>query len=99
MSSVTPSAQGLAPAGTIGHVTEELDLDALGRRHLRLQEQLAEVRDLLSSAIRAERDKGETMQGLLRRSGYHSLEAVRQILDPERRARFNRRRRGEGGGR
>lgn len=78
-------------------MADELDLDALGRRHLRLQEQLQEVREQLAEAIRAERENGETLQGLLRRSGYHSPEAIRHILDPERRERFNRRRRGEEG--
>lgn len=76
------------------NMTEELDLDALGRRHSRLQEQLDEVRLKLAPAIRAERGAGETIQGLLRRSGYRSPEAIRQIIDPERRKRFNRRRRG-----
>jgi hypothetical protein len=74
---------------------DDEDLDALGRRHARLQEQLAEVRSKLAPAIRAERKKGAKLQELLRRSGYHSLEAIRQIIDPRRRERFNRRRRGE----
>lgn len=78
------------------HMTDDLDLDTLGRRHIRLQEQLEDIRTKLAPKIRAEREAGETIQGLLRRSGYRSPEAIRQILDPDRRKRFNQRRRGPG---
>lgn len=71
------------------------DLDALGKRHLRLQEELKEVRERLAPLIRAERKAGETLQHIVQRSGYHSTEMVRQIIDPTRREKYNRRRRGE----
>lgn len=70
------------------------DLDTLGEKHVRLQEELKEVREQLAPLIREERERGETLQQITRRSGYHSVEAVRQIIDPSRRAEFNKRRRG-----
>lgn len=68
------------------------DLDALGKRHRRLQQELEDVRAKLAPAMREAREAGETIGGVQQRSGYRSYEAVRQILDPKRREEFNRRR-------
>lgn len=68
------------------------DLDVLGRRHRRLQEELKEVRAKLAPLMREARANNETIGRIVERSGYSSYEAVRQILDPSRRAEFNRRR-------
>lgn len=73
---------------------ETHDLDTLGHLHTRLQAQLKDVRDKLAPAIRAEqqRDPSVTLLELVQRSGYRSLETVRQILDPKRREEINKRR-------
>ena len=69
------------------------DLDQLGRRHRKLQADLAALRVELADAIRAERLAGATYQDLLQRSGYTSIETIRQIIDPQARDRANRSRR------
>jgi DNA-binding TFAR19-related protein (PDSD5 family) len=63
------------------------DLDTLGRRHRKLQDELDALRGELADAIRAEREAGATYQQLLQRSGYGSQETIRQIVKPEARER------------
>jgi hypothetical protein len=69
------------------------DLDQLGRRHAKLQAELAALRTDLAAAIRAERAAGATYQELLQRSGYSSIETIRQIIKPSAREDANRARR------
>lgn len=69
------------------------DLDALGRRHRKLQADLAEVREQLAPAMREARKAGATLVDVMNRSGYASVETVRQILDPAVRGQANTRRR------
>lgn len=71
------------------------DLDTLGKRHRRLQTELAEVREQLADAIRAERATGATYVDLMNRSGYTSIETVRQIVNPSARETINAGRRRE----
>lgn len=69
------------------------DLDQLGQRHRELQAELAAIREKLAPAIREERGKGATYVELMTRSGYSSIETIRNILDPNTRDRNNRARR------
>ena len=69
------------------------DLDALGARHRALQDELADVRADLADAIRAERGRGATYVDLMNRSGYSSIETIRQIVNPGAREKANRGRR------
>lgn len=69
------------------------DLDALGTRHRALQEELAALRAELTDAIRAERERGATYVDLMNRSGYQSVETIRQIVNPGARDKANRDRR------
>lgn len=69
------------------------NLDTLGTRHRQLQDELAEVRDRLAEEIRTERLHGATLVQLMNRSGYSSIETIRQILDPNIRDKVNRDRR------
>ena len=68
-------------------------LDQLGTRHRKLLAALAEVRAALSEAIPAERAKGATYVDLMNRSGYTSIETIRQIVDPKARDKANKVRR------
>jgi hypothetical protein len=68
-------------------------IDQLGRRHRKLLADLAALRVDLAEAIRAEHATGATYADLMMRSGYTSLETIRQILAPEKRDEINRRRR------
>ena len=72
------------------------DLDTLGARHRQLLEDLDKLKPLLADAIRAERAKGATYVALLARSGYRSIEGIKQVIDPDRRSKMNQDRRGEG---
>ena len=78
-----------------GRVTlgEAPSLDALGARHRALQDELAEVREQIADAIRAERAHGATYVELMNRSGYTSIETIRQIVNPGAREKVNRDRR------
>jgi hypothetical protein len=69
------------------------DLDILGRRHRKLQADLAALRADLADAIRRERLTGATYVDLMNRSGYTSTETIRQILKPGARDEINRGRR------
>ncbi len=72
------------------------NLDALGRRHRKMQADLEALRAELAEAIRAERTAGATYVDLMTRSGYTSMETIRQIVKPTARDTANaRRRRGE----
>lgn len=68
-------------------------LDQLGARHRKLLADLADVRSALAEAIPAERAKGATYVDLMNRSGYTSIETIRQIVDPKARDKANRVRR------
>lgn len=70
-------------------------IDQLGRRHRKLLADLAALRVELAEAIRAERLAGATYADLMTRSGYTSIETIRQIVAPEKRDEINRRRRGD----
>lgn len=73
------------------------DLDTLGAQHRQLLEDLDKLKPLLADAIRAERVKGgpgSTYVALLARSGYRSIEGIKQIIDPGRRDKMNKDRRG-----
>lgn len=69
------------------------DLDTLGRKHKRLQDELEEIREQLADAIRAEAENGATWMELANRSGYKSTETIRRILRPEARDATNEARR------
>jgi hypothetical protein len=69
------------------------NLDELGRRHTELQEELQAVREALTPAIRAEKAAGETFARLMVRSGYKSIETIRQIVEPKTREEINGKRR------
>ena len=69
------------------------NLDTLGKRHRQLQDELAEVRDALAGEIRTEREHGATLVQLMNRSGYSSIETIRQILNPQIREKVNQDRR------
>lgn len=69
------------------------NLDSLGHRHRQLQDELAEVRDALVDEIRTEREHGATLVQLMNRSGYSSIETIRQILNPQIREKVNQDRR------
>lgn len=69
------------------------NLDALGQRHRQLQDELAEVREALADEIRDERATGATLVQLMNRSGYSSIETIRQILNPSIRQKVNQDRR------
>lgn len=71
------------------------DLDRLGKRHARLQDELKAVRAELAPLIRDEHANGATYAQLMTRAGYKSIETIRQICDPGARDTINRRRRGE----
>lgn len=71
------------------------ELDTLGRRHRKMQADLDELRAELAAAIRAEREAGATYADLMQRSGYSSMETIRQIVKPSARDTANRRRRAE----
>lgn len=71
------------------------DLDTLGRRHRKMQADLEDLRAELATAIRAERADGATYADLMQRSGYSSMETIRQIVKPTARETANKRRRGE----
>lgn len=73
------------------------DLDTLGAEHRRLLEALKQLTPKLADAIRAERAKGgpgATYAALMARSGYRSIEGIKQIIDPDRRDKMNQDRRG-----
>jgi hypothetical protein len=72
------------------------DLDELGARHRQLLKDLEDLKPLLAEAIRAEYAKGgpdAAYVSLAHRSGYRSIEGVKQIIDPDRRAKMNQDRR------
>lgn len=69
------------------------ELDTLGARHRALQDELLEVRAELVDAIRAERERGTTYVELMNRSGYTSIETIRQIVNPDAREKANQDRR------
>lgn len=69
------------------------NLDDLGARHRELQDELDDVREALAGEIRAERGDGATLVELMNRSGYKSIETIRQILDPKIREKVNHDRR------
>jgi hypothetical protein len=71
------------------------DLDTLGRRHKKLLADLEALQPQLAEAIRAERAAGATYADLMARSGYKSIETIRQIVKPSERNAINKRRRGE----
>lgn len=68
-------------------------IDQLGRRHRKLLADLAALRVELADAIRTEKAAGATYADLMMRSGYTSIETIRQIVDPGKRDEINRRRR------
>jgi hypothetical protein len=65
------------------------DLDTLGRRHRKLVADLAELREQLADAMRTDREAGATYVDLMNRSGYTSIETVRQIVKPGARETVN----------
>jgi hypothetical protein len=72
------------------------DLDSLGAEHRKLLDDLDRLKPRLAEAIRAERARGgpdATYVALLARSGYRSIEGIKQIIDPDRRSRMNQDRR------
>lgn len=74
------------------------DLDRLGRRHKQLRQQLAELLPALQEAMRAERAADVTYREIMERSGYQTIQQVREICmtDEEREAeRAKRRQRGK----
>jgi hypothetical protein len=72
---------------------EDMNLDQLGRRHRKLEDDLKAVREALAPAIRAERAAGASYADLLNRSGYRSIETIRQITKPDQRDAANSHRR------
>lgn len=72
------------------------ELDRLGRRHAKLQDDIKAVRAELAPLIRAEHAQaGATFTDLMVRSGYKSVETIRQIIHPKTRENINKKRRGE----
>jgi len=69
----------------------EHTLDELGRLHVELVQTLDKVREMLGLAMRHERDNGATYAELMKRSGYRSVEQVRQIVKPGARAQVRAR--------
>lgn len=72
------------------------DLDQLGKQHRKLLADLEALKPLLADAIREERDAGATYVDLMQRSGYRSIEVIRQILNPQARDKVNKERRRTG---
>jgi hypothetical protein len=60
-----------------------------------MQADLDDLRTQLAEAIRNERAAGATYADLMQRSGYASMETIRQIVKPKARETANRRRRTE----
>jgi hypothetical protein len=69
------------------------DLDTLGKRHKKLLADMDALVPQLAEAIRAERAAGATYADLMTRSGYRSIETIRQIVKPTARDAINGRRR------
>jgi hypothetical protein len=78
------------------------ELDRLGRRHKQLRTQLDELRPQLHAAIRAARAAGATYAELMDRSGYRTIQQIREICmtdeqrEDERRKRSARTRKSSG---
>jgi hypothetical protein len=62
---------------SIGGVSS--DLDRLGRRHKQLRQQLEDLKPELHEAMRAERAGEVTYREIMERSGYHTIQQVREI--------------------
>lgn len=63
-------------------------LDALGRLNVELSALLEQVRERLHEAMCQERvENGATYAELMKRSGYRSIEQVRQVVKPGARER------------
>jgi hypothetical protein len=76
------------------------DLDRLGRRHKQLRQQLESLLPELHEAMRAERAAEVTLREIMERSGYRTIQQVREICmtDEQRQAeRDKRRKRAKGG--
>jgi F0F1-type ATP synthase alpha subunit len=56
------------------------NLEDIARRYWKAHANLEKLRIELDDAIRTERGKGATYQELLSRSGYKSVETIRQIV-------------------
>lgn len=68
------------------------NLDELGQRHRELQAELDKIRPQIAAELRAEKAKGgpdATYTRLVERSGFRSIEGVKQAMDPDYRDKLN----------